>query len=568
MRSVYMRWQNLLLISWLLGHGAAFTVHPIGLRTQQRPISKICMGGGIKQPRPTTPYDPRPTAKFAAAALDPASQLPKLVVLDLDNTVWTPELYTLRKLENYDSAGPPGPVAGDDVWLLDGAAEALYELATCPLWADTRVAVASRTNKGAWARKLLSTFEIPGSPGQTLDSLLTGGIEIYPGSKLKHFEALRQQTGVAFEDMLFFDDSADGKYGNCAPVAALGVLSAHCPDGLTTTVWHSAVRTYAELAGAGKARGLVLRPDGRLGGGSSSSASGAAPGGGRHRARVAKYLEDKGFGFVEILDEGDLKGQQVFFHRSKLSGAGAGSGRLAGAVALVDVSRDRRGRLECAAVELEGAGGGGGVVGGTAEADSVTLPCFSMNMPFAGLLARGIKTIESRNHTMFEGTDGSIALLHVGMRTYPDGGKHRDILRRGDPGSGEPAGAPLGDDAIDTLTQLPDGLSRGSVVAILELGPTRLAPLEERSTDAIQRACCAYGGDMGVDRYTCSGPAQLQLVRPRRACAQVRAYANMNFIEDAVLDLMNTLACADTRPRRDSTEYLGSTAKYSVRGYI
>ena len=54
----------------------------------------------------------------------------------------------------------------------------------------------------------------------------------------------------------------------------------------------------------------------------------------------------------------------------------------------------------------------------------------------------------------------------------------------------------------------------------------------------------ATSRDMGVDQYTCSGPAQAQLVRPRGACAQVRAYANMNFIEDAVLDLMSTLACA------------------------
>ena len=35
------------------------------------------------------------------------------------------------------------------------------------------------------------------------------------------------------------------------------------------------------------------------------------------------------------------------------------------------------------------------------------------------------------------------------------------------------------------------------VVAILELGSTRLASLNERSTDPVQRAVCAYGIDMG-----------------------------------------------------------------------
>ena len=33
--------------------------------------------------------------------------------------------------------------------------------------------------------------------------------------------------------MLFFDDAKAGKYGNCEPVSKLGVMSAHCPDGLT-----------------------------------------------------------------------------------------------------------------------------------------------------------------------------------------------------------------------------------------------------------------------------------------------------------------------------------------------
>ena len=83
-----------------------------------------------------------------------------------------------------------------------------------------------------------------------------------------------------------------------------------------------------------------------------------------------------------------------------------------------------------------------------------------MNMPFAGLLAHGTKTIESRNHTMFAGTAGTYALLHVGQRTYPDGGKHRAILSR----------TGLSESEIDRLTQLPDGFGRGNVVAILELG--------------------------------------------------------------------------------------------------
>ena len=107
---------------------------------------------------------------------------------------------------------------------------------------------------------------------------------------------------------------------------------------------------------------------------------------------------------------------------------------------------------------------------------------------------------------------GTIALLHVGMRTYPDGGKHRAILSKGDGANGVPG---MAEGRIDSLTALPNGLSRGSVVAVLELGATRLASLEERSTDEVQRACCAHGADMG--RYLTEVVRSEWLLRPTKA---------------------------------------------------
>eukprot|EP00961_Rhodomonas_salina_P098145 1320921-Rhodomonas_salina.2 len=65
--------------------------------------------------------------------------MPSLVVFDLDATLWTPELYQLRKLPGYKDASDavlfhhrghdydtghtegPGPVANKDVKLFDGA---------------------------------------------------------------------------------------------------------------------------------------------------------------------------------------------------------------------------------------------------------------------------------------------------------------------------------------------------------------------------------------------------------------------------------------------------------------
>ena len=88
---------------------------------------------------------------------------------------------------------------------------------------------------------------------------------------------------------------------------------------------------------------------------------------------------------------------------------------------------------------------------------------------------------------MFEGTTGQLALLHVGKRTYPDGGKHLDILNANG----------VDEEEVQRLTSLPEGFSRGNIVAVLELGETTLSTLEERNEPEVVNACCAYGADAG-----------------------------------------------------------------------
>ena len=185
---------------------------------------------------------------------------PKLIVFDLDATLWTPELYKLRRLPNYASAGPPGPMADQDVKLYAGARAALEELATDEAWADTALACASRTNKGPWARQLLKDFTVA---GRSLDDLLQYK-EIFTGDKMAHFNNLEQKSEIDFDEMLFFDDARDGKYGNCAKVAAMGVCSAHCPDGITTEVWQNALAEFSRLKEAGEGMGTVVDAPGRV----------------------------------------------------------------------------------------------------------------------------------------------------------------------------------------------------------------------------------------------------------------------------------------------------------------
>lgn len=171
----------------------------------------------------------RAAAKPERAVLPEGAARPRLVVFDLDATLWKPELYQLRKR----------PKANKDVVLCEGVADAVYDLATGREWASTVGAVASRASEAEWAEDLLAAFEIEGS--RLADVLPLR--EIYPGNKKKHFQRLRERSGVAFSDMIFFDDYTE----NCGEVTQLGVLCVHTPRGLTREHWAGGLRAFARL---------------------------------------------------------------------------------------------------------------------------------------------------------------------------------------------------------------------------------------------------------------------------------------------------------------------------------
>lgn len=197
-------------------------------------------------------------ATYVADSLAADAVLPKLIVFDLDATLWTPELYTLRSLPGYKEALGLGPVADKDVKLFSGSVNVLHELASSARWQSTRLGIASRTNKGPWARSLLNQFTITVDSGTRSLSDLIEFKEIYEGSKIKHFAALKQNTGIEYHDMLFFDDAKDGSFGNCAQVATLGVMAAHCPDGVTHAVWLNAITEFTKAKANNEKIGRVL----------------------------------------------------------------------------------------------------------------------------------------------------------------------------------------------------------------------------------------------------------------------------------------------------------------------
>ncbi|KAH7324701.1 magnesium dependent phosphatase [Stachybotrys elegans] len=163
---------------------------------------------------------------------DPALPLPKLFVFDLDYTLWpfwvdTHVWGTLKANDDHTAATDR---RGESFAFYRDVSSILLSL---PSAGDEgiRLAVASRTSAPARARELLKLLHLDAGdaskPRRALD-VFDAGTEIYPSSKIRHFEALQKRTGIAYEDMLFFDDESRNR-----DTETLGVTMWLVPDGVS-----------------------------------------------------------------------------------------------------------------------------------------------------------------------------------------------------------------------------------------------------------------------------------------------------------------------------------------------
>jgi magnesium-dependent phosphatase 1 len=115
---------------------------------------------------------------------------------------------------------------------------------------NIKIAAASRTEAPDLARDMLKLLRV--SSGSTAESPFFSSsphtskaieffdhLQIYPGSKIKHFEKLQQQTGIAYEDMLFFDDEARNR-----DVERLGVVMWLVRDGVSRSEVDEGVKSW------------------------------------------------------------------------------------------------------------------------------------------------------------------------------------------------------------------------------------------------------------------------------------------------------------------------------------
>ncbi|KAH7460667.1 hypothetical protein PRNP1_006080 [Phytophthora ramorum] len=167
--------------------------------------------------------------------------IPELVVFDLDFTMWFPAMDELHgeKITKDPVTGNVTDAVGEQVHFYPEIHAVLSVLKSDPQFRHTKVGVASRTEEIENANTCLQLMDVSlrGEDGGEAVSKSLGSmadfVTVFPGSKTTHFKQLHEQSGVAFEDMLFNDD----EQGNVQDVSALGVVCSHCPEGLTVASW-------------------------------------------------------------------------------------------------------------------------------------------------------------------------------------------------------------------------------------------------------------------------------------------------------------------------------------------
>ncbi|KAL7543561.1 hypothetical protein ACHAWF_007419 [Thalassiosira exigua] len=196
--------------------------------------------------------------------------LPSIVVFDLDDCLWTPEMHELSgtpsipvegPLDPDDPMSPLGTVGmkvpsrrrgggrfdwggydrddGEEiVELYPGARQALREIATDPKYRSVRVAVASTSLEPSYSRACLDGIEVV--EGVTMRDMISyaqiGRSGELSSRKTSHFRQIQEESKVPYKEMLFFDDCNWGDH--VGDVEKFGVVGVRTPQGLRLQDFH------------------------------------------------------------------------------------------------------------------------------------------------------------------------------------------------------------------------------------------------------------------------------------------------------------------------------------------
>lgn len=229
----------------------------------------------------------RPRTVARAMSHPPSDDVvrPSLVVFDLDACFWDEEMYTLRHLVDPSRSirGSLGDGLGDgvvavmsgstEIRIHPGALRAMQDFALGK-FPETRFACASSADTPLAVRIGRSALDeleiIPGVSAREIFAIgwpegFEGNLQIGRTPPLSankaatHFPILRRETGVPYDEMLFFDDC--GWEDHCYAVATkcvearsgLGPVTVRAPRGIRQEEWERGLATFDARARTNRA---------------------------------------------------------------------------------------------------------------------------------------------------------------------------------------------------------------------------------------------------------------------------------------------------------------------------
>lgn len=194
------------------------------------------------------------TATATASTSCASDDVPRVIVFDLDGTLWDPEMYQLRGGAPFKPHRSNPNIAidrtGEEVHLIGETREVLQHLATDPKWRSTHLAISSTCDYPAWAGELLRLFHFTNVKGAAvaMDSLFGDFKEIYyAGKEQQHKTLLRKIHEVDpsvtdFKQFLFFDNQMN----NTRSVSAIGVPCCYCASGMVKGTFEKGLRLWQD----------------------------------------------------------------------------------------------------------------------------------------------------------------------------------------------------------------------------------------------------------------------------------------------------------------------------------